>query len=100
MKNLQKIAVALLVGIMAIGFSAFTSKKVAVQQYVYLHDPANNQYTLFSENGTLPSTGGCATVINTPDCYISYSTKQGDDFPTSTIPSGGEASGTEGVWEE
>ena len=65
MKNFKKIAVALLVGVMAIGFSAFTSIKK--QSSIYFGQTSLNHYVRLSG---APS-GDCETAT-TNACTIRY----------------------------
>ena len=68
MKNFKKIAFGLLVGIMAIGFSAFTNAKVTpkngqLTNYIFVH-PAANSNGAKSQYIYDSTPGGCNTSTN------------------------------------
>ncbi|MEJ2901680.1 DUF6520 family protein [Pedobacter panaciterrae] len=95
MKNLQKIAVALLVGIMAIGFTAFTNASTKrVPSWVYVQTDAD-LYTRISfstydeSNCQNSSTRECSFTQPESDGSnhgptLSYSQVQALNFPAST----------------
>jgi hypothetical protein len=85
MKNFKQIALGLIVGSMALGFSAFTNAKTNSTTYYYGLNKAGSTYT---EQSTDPS-GDCNNDSHLKDCSISYSTYQGASFSSGSIPAGG-----------
>jgi len=103
MKNLQKIAVALLVGIMAIGFSAFKSSpkkntKFATYYYTLIRtSPTTYVYDKFGE--TAPDLEPCTTGPSNV-CVISYPSDQGQTLNPASLPSGSSNySSSNGFWD-
>lgn len=89
MKNFQKIALGLLVGIMAIGFSAFKSTvnantKFAQQTKIYYH--VGDEYVL-----TPPEDTSCAPDDNIK-CRLTYSGSTlppNSSYPENAFPTSG-----------
>lgn len=91
MKNVKQIALGLMVGAMAIGFSAFTNasngnhSKFAKTFYGLNH--AGTTYTRAPSN---PS-DECTTLSTIPNCVISYPSDQGASLSVGSLPSGSTA---------
>lgn len=95
MKNFKQIALGLLVGAMAIGFSSFTTaKKFTSVTYYQL---SQDNYTKLTS-----PTGNCDPLQSKPHaCTITYSTDPGvASFTYSARPSGGSESATKQIWEQ
>ncbi|RLJ77368.1 hypothetical protein [Pedobacter alluvionis] len=101
MKNLQKFAVALLVGIMAIGFSAFkaSDKKVSGQF-------AEKTYYRVGANYVFPEPAGSCETLDNISCSITFSGDQlpsVESFPVGSTPTGAwtaEPSSNKGGYED
>jgi hypothetical protein len=95
MKNFKQIALGLVVGAMAISFSAFkTAEKFSAVTYYQL---TQDNYTKLSN----PS-GNCDPLQTKPHaCTITYATDPGvSSFTYSTRPAGGSESSTKEIWAE
>jgi len=80
--------------------SSFTPEKRA-GEIVYLLNSAGTAYTLFSTNGTLPTTGGCTAAATYEACIQRFDTI--DDpgvggFPSGSIPADNIPSNPEAYW--
>ncbi len=91
MKNLQKFAVALLVGFMAIGFSAFTvaTKKTSFATFSYGYSLSQNKYIQIS--GT-PDNTNCAPEGNR--CVVQSTTVDQPELTVAQAASLSQAPGS------
>ena len=98
MKNLKNFAFGLLVAVLAVGFSAFTPKKV-VLQHIYGLSADGQTYQKIASDGQLPS--GTCVDEDYPSCYISFSDMDdpNQDVPANNVPSTAERSETDGFWD-
>ena len=87
MKNFRKIALALSVGVMAIGFSAFTSASAKKANFNPVYYGLNHAGTLYTKAMSDPSLG-CNDDSKLDDCTISYPTSQGTSFTPAARPAG------------
>lgn len=90
----------MLVGALAIGFSAFTTAKSHKKQTasVFYILSSSNQYTKFTGSGQ-PSEAGCEDAA-THRCVIGYDSDQGSTLNASSLPSTPTyQSDSNGLWE-
>lgn len=87
MKNFKKIAFGLLVGAMALGFSAFTVASNNHAKFSTVFYGLNEAGTTYTRALSDPS-GDCNAQSNLPNCTISYPTDKGASFSSSMIPAG------------
>ena len=87
MKNLRKIAMALAVGVLAIGFSAFTSASTKNAKFNPVYYALNHAGTTYTRSATDP-TSKCTEDDQIDNCALSYTSDKGPSFPETSIPSG------------
>lgn len=85
MKNYQKIAVALMVGVSAIGFSAFksTSANTKFATIYYVLSNAST-YTKYTGSGQ-PAEAGCQDIAN-HKCVIGFTSDRGPTLNPNSLP--------------
>ncbi|WP_428327903.1 hypothetical protein [Mucilaginibacter sp.] len=88
MKNFKQIAFGLMIGALAIGFSAFTNaKNVNKAKFATVYYGLNHAGTTYAREVADPS-DDCTAQSNLKDCTISYPSDQGASFSASSIPAG------------
>ncbi len=98
MKNFQKLALGILVGALAIGFSAFTgtTKAEKTTASVFYILTSSNQYQKYT--GGQPSEDGCEDTAN-HNCVIGFDSDQGSTIDANALPSTPTyQSSTKGLW--
>lgn len=87
MKNFKRIALALMVGVMAIGFSAFTSASSKGTKFTTVYYGLNKAGTTYTRSMGDPSPD-CTANASLDNCTISYPSDHGSSFSSSSIPAG------------
>jgi len=87
MKNFKKIALGLMVGALAIGFSAFSTASSKSAKFSTFYYGLNEAGTIYARSLTDPS-ANCTAQSNLDDCTISYPTNKGASFSSGSIPAG------------
>lgn len=87
MKNFRKIALALTVGVLAIGFSAFTSASSKNAKFNPVYYGLNQAGTLYTKAMSDPSIH-CNDDTDLDDCAISYPIAHGNSFTPAARPAG------------
>jgi len=94
MKNFKKIALGLLVGTMAIGFSAFTNAKPAKSKFATFYYGLNKAGDTYTRT-TVNPVASCHSA-SLPDCVISYTSDKGATLDPNALPSGATQIGSPG----
>ncbi|MEO7045528.1 MAG: hypothetical protein ABI091_09510 [Ferruginibacter sp.] len=96
MKNFKKIAFGLLVGTLALGFSAFTNAKSSNNvNFTKTFYGLNHAGTTYTREASNPS-GDCTPQSNIPSCVISYPSDQGATLTVGSLPSGSTSESSPG----
>ncbi|MDB5086743.1 MAG: hypothetical protein JWR09_737 [Mucilaginibacter sp.] len=86
MKNVKQIAFGLIIGLMAIGFSAFTNAKPNKSKFTTFYYGLNHAGDTYIRSTTNPASG-CHTA-SLPDCVISYPADKGATLDPNSLPTG------------
>ncbi|MES2274980.1 MAG: hypothetical protein V4592_03080 [Bacteroidota bacterium] len=88
MKNFKQIAFGLIVGALAIGFSAFTNAKPSKAKFATTFYSLNQAGTTYTNAGTTDPSASCHAKPANPSCVISYASDQGETLDASDLPEG------------